>query len=318
MVSAETLKCREAYKTDLHLVNRIKSAIARERYQGMNRQKTEWAAGPTIALEIFTPARISLISTSRGAQALHSARFNRFAVPPGVDRREIPLFQDVGSSRQNSRGALQGTRLRFLGLMWLLALLVCALLVAGIFAWFDVPVARRVYGILGLTEALAKGFASTVLLTAEAAVALGLVISRMVRGHLSRFSEATALACLTSICAYAVNDNILKLIFGVPNPVAVLDGGRHAIDFLSGSSGSSFPSGHMVLAGAFAGVFMRLYQTSTLLFSALLFIAAVLLVLGDWHFVSDVIAGAFLGVSAGLLAGELWRAHSRMSGFFQS
>jgi uncharacterized membrane protein YoaK (UPF0700 family) len=66
----------------------------------------------------------------------------------------------------------------------------------------------------------------------------------------------------------------------------------------------------MVLAGAFAGVFMRLYRTSILPLSALLLIAAVLLIAGNWHFVSDVIAGAFVGVSAGLLAGEVWLAHS--------
>ena len=66
----------------------------------------------------------------------------------------------------------------------------------------------------------------------------------------------------------------------------------------------------MVLAGAFAAVFMRLYRTSIVPLSALLLIAAVLLIAGDWHFVSDVIAGTFVGVSAGLLAGELWLAHS--------
>ena len=67
----------------------------------------------------------------------------------------------------------------------------------------------------------------------------------------------------------------------------------------------------MVLAGAFAGVFMRLYRTSFLPLSTLLLIAAVLLVVGDWHFVSDVIAGTFVGVSAGLLAVEVWLAHSK-------
>jgi uncharacterized membrane protein len=67
----------------------------------------------------------------------------------------------------------------------------------------------------------------------------------------------------------------------------------------------------MILAGAFAGVFMRLYRTSILPLSALLLIAAVLLIAGDWHFVSDVIAGTFLGVSAGLLAGEVWLVHSK-------
>jgi len=174
----------------------------------------------------------------------------------------------------------------------------------------DVPIARRVYGMWDSTETLARGFASAVLLGVEAAVALVLVILRITRGHLSRLHEATGLACLTSICAYAINDSTLKFLFGVPDPAAVLHGTRHALHLLSGSSGSSFPSGHMVLAGAFAGVFMRLYRSSMALFSALLLIAAALLIAGDWHFLSDVIAGTFVGISTGLLAAEVWLAHS--------
>ncbi|HEV2136894.1 MAG TPA: phosphatase PAP2 family protein [Terracidiphilus sp.] len=115
---------------------------------------------------------------------------------------------------------------------------------------------------------------------------------------------------MTSICAYAINDTTLKLFFGVPNPAAVLQGTQHVFNLLAGSSKCSFPSGHMVLAGAFAGVFMRLYRSSIWPLSALLLIAALLLVVSDWHFVSDVLAGAFVGVSAGLLAGEVWLAHS--------
>jgi membrane-associated phospholipid phosphatase len=194
--------------------------------------------------------------------------------------------------------------------MWLLSLLICTLVVVVAFVYFDLPIAHRVNGILASTETLAAGFASVVLLGVEAAVAVALVIVRVTRGHLSPFREATALACLTSICAYAINDSMLKLFFGVPDPAAVLHGTQHAFHLLNGSSNSSFPSGHMVLASAFAGVFMRLYRISILPLSALLLIAAVLLVAGDWHFVSDVVAGTFVGVSAGLLAGEVWLAHS--------
>lgn len=193
---------------------------------------------------------------------------------------------------------------------WLLFLLICAVLVAIAFAYLDVPIARRVYGIWGSAESVATGFASGVLLGIEAAVALVLMVIRITRGHLSRFREATVLACLTSICAYAINDGSLKLIFGVPNPEDVLQGSRHVFHLLKGSPGSSFPSGHMVLAGSFAGVFMRLFRNSRLLFSVLLFIAAMLLIVGDWHFVSDVVSGTFVGVSAGFLAGEVWLAHS--------
>jgi len=195
--------------------------------------------------------------------------------------------------------------------MWLLSLLICTLIVAVAFLYFDVPIAHRTYGVFGPVKSLATGFASVVLLGFEAAVVLVLVIIRIMRGHLSPFREATALACLTSICAYAINDSLLKLLFGVPNPTDVVHGARHVLHLLNGSSGSSFPSGHMVLAGAFAGVFMRLYRSSTLLLSVLLLIAAVLLILGDWHFLSDIIAGTFVGVSTGLLAGEVWLVHSK-------
>lgn len=178
------------------------------------------------------------------------------------------------------------------------------------FVHVDVPVARRVFGILNSAESLATGFASATLLGVEAAVALALVMVRITRGHLSAFREATVLACLTSICAYAINDSTLKFLFGVPNTLSVLHGTRHAFNFLKGSSASSFPSGHMVLSGAFAGVFMRLYRSTILPLLFLLLFAAGLLVVGDWHFVSDVIAGAFVGITAGLLAGEVWLAHS--------
>lgn len=226
-------------------------------------------------------------------------------------QEKTSLLQGAGSSRQHSETALEERNSFFPYLIWVLSLLICALAIAVAFLYFDVPIARRVYGILGSAKSLATGFASAVLLGFEASVALVLVIIRITRGHLSPFRETTLLACLTSICAYAINDSTLKFFFAVPNPAAVLHGTPHAFNLLSGSSQSSFPSGHMVIAGAFAGVFIRLYRTSILPFSVLLLVAAVLLIAGDWHFVSDVIAGTFVGISAGLLAGEVWLAHSK-------
>lgn len=191
--------------------------------------------------------------------------------------------------------------------------MICTLGMAGAFVYLDVPIAHRVYGIFWWKEGLGTGFASAILLGIEAAVALALIVARIARGHLSPFREATVLACLTSICTYAINDSTLKLLFGVPDPMAVLHGTQHTFNLLNGSSKSSFPSGHMVLAAAFAGVFMRLYRTSIVPLSTLLLIAATLLIVGDWHFVSDVIAGTFIGVSAGLLAGKVWQAHSKIT-----
>jgi len=194
--------------------------------------------------------------------------------------------------------------------IWLVWLLICAVAAAVSFARLDLPMARLIYPLFDRLNSLGAGLGSAALLSIEAGAVLTLVMIRITRGHLSPHGEALGLACLTSICAYALNAGVFKLVFGVPNPTEVLQGARHTFDFFHGSIDSSFPSGHMVLAGGFAGVFMRLYRTCVPLLSGLLVAAAALMVLGDWHFVSDVIAGGFIGVSAGLLAGELWTVHS--------
>lgn len=197
--------------------------------------------------------------------------------------------------------------------IWFLSLVVCAAVVALSFAVLDVPVAHRLWRVGRHIGLLGAVFDATVILTLEAAVVLGLIVSRLTRGHLSRFGEALAIACLASICAYGINDQVLKPFFGVQTPADVVHGARHALNLAMGLGNASFPSGHMVLAGAFAGVFMRLYRASIRPFSGLLLLAAGLLVFGDWHFISDVIAGTFLGVSAGILAGEGWVVHMSTS-----
>ena len=193
--------------------------------------------------------------------------------------------------------------------IWSVSLVVCAAVVALAFLRVDMPVAQFFWNVDHLRSPLNTAFGSRVILSAEAAVMLYAVLARLLRGHISVFGETLAVACLVSMCAYVVNDHILKVFFGVPNPADVMQGAAHHFYFWMGSDGSSFPSGHMVLAAAFAGFFMRRYQASIWLFSALLLIAAGLLLVGGWHFLSDIIAGAFLGTSAGILAGEGWAVH---------
>lgn len=193
--------------------------------------------------------------------------------------------------------------------VWLLLLLACAALAAFSFARIDVPAALYFWKFGRFLSPLNRAFATPLILSVESLVILILLLARLMRGHISRISEATAIACLTSICTYGVNSLVLKVFFGVPTPYAVVHGARHVFHWWKGAASCSFPSGHMMLAGAFAGVFMRLYRTTVWPLAALLLLAAALLVVGDWHFPSDVIAGTFLGVSAGVLGGEGWAVH---------
>ena len=194
--------------------------------------------------------------------------------------------------------------------IWFVALVACAAIVTLIFLCVDVPAAMYFWNAEHLRSPLNVVFGSTVILSAESAVVLSAVLARLVKGRISVFGETLAIACLVSMCAYAGNDHVLKVFFGVPSPADVVSGASHTVNLWKGSLRSSFPSGHMVLAGAFAGFFMRLYNSTIWLFSTLLLIAAVCLLVGDWHFLSDIIAGAFVGMSAGFLAGEGWAAHS--------
>lgn len=194
--------------------------------------------------------------------------------------------------------------------VWLGSLAICVMAIALSFLLADVPIALFCSRSINYLEPLGNGLGSAILLSAEAIAVIALVLLRLMHGRLPPPAEALAVACLTSICAYGINSSVLKLFFGVPNPDDVLHGAMHTFNLWKGSPQSSFPSGHMVLAAAFAGVLMRLYRRSILPLSALLLLGAALLVVGDWHFLSDTIAGAFIGLSTGLLAGELWEAHS--------
>lgn len=199
--------------------------------------------------------------------------------------------------------------LRTFVLAWLLSLAACAAMAAFSFGHIDIPTATYFWKYGRFLHPLNRPLGASVILILESAVILALALARLVRGHISRFSQTLTIACVASICAYGVNSLVLKPFFGIPSPTAVMHGARHALHLLKGSPMSSFPSGHMVLAGAFAGTFMRLSRRSRWPLSTLLALAAGLLVVGAWHFPSDVLAGAFLGISAGLLAGEVWSVH---------
>jgi membrane-associated phospholipid phosphatase len=195
--------------------------------------------------------------------------------------------------------------------LWIAAMLATAVAVAFSFKHLDVPVAMAMEPLSHHLEPLGRRLAGAFLLAAEAAIFLTLAITRVVRGRISPLGRAIAAACISSICAYAINSTILKPMFGVFPPGYVTTGWPHIAQFFQGSPDSSFPSGHMALAGAFVGVLMRHYPKKVWPLAGVLAGGGLLLVLGNWHFLSDVLAGTFFGVSTGLFAAEVWLAHER-------
>jgi membrane-associated phospholipid phosphatase len=144
------------------------------------------------------------------------------------------------------------------------------------------------------------------------ALIASLSIARILRGSLPLLARTLLIAGCSSLLAFEANDTILKVIFGRQNPTAFLyQPTNHLFNFLRGDEHSSFPSGHMVMATAFAVVIIRLHPRTAPLLIALLCLGALALLIGDWHFASDIVAGAFEGWTAGLIAAELWNQHIR-------
>jgi len=196
--------------------------------------------------------------------------------------------------------------------IWIGITAAAALVAAAMIAWVDQPVAVLFKDNMSRVDALSRGLSSTVLITIEIAMMAVLAIVRIVRGEIPPLARIVLIACCVSLCTFAVNDHVLKLIFGRPNPSDVLMGQiPPGFQFFQGSFRSSFPSGHMAMACSFGMVVMRGSPRFTPWLEGLLALAAATLVVGDWHFVSDVIAGTFAGCLAGFWAWELWTLHMR-------
>ena len=178
--------------------------------------------------------------------------------------------------------------------------------------WVDQPAAILFRHNLSRFDLLSRGLGSTVLVTGQLLLIVFLAGLRMARDQLSNFERTVMIACCVSLCTFTGNDHVLKLVFGRPIPAAVLfHHATPAFHFLEGSFRSSFPSGHMVMACSFAVVLMRGCPRLAPWLIALLAIAAITLIVGDWHFVGDVIAGIFVGSLSGFWGWELWTLHIR-------
>jgi membrane-associated phospholipid phosphatase len=108
----------------------------------------------------------------------------------------------------------------------------------------------------------------------------------------------------------------LKVVFGRTWPQyhmpSLIGDGTYAFNFFqSGASFESFPSGHMGSICALFVVFWLWYPAYWPVYTASIVGMAAALVLGNYHFLSDVIGGAVVGCTTAVLVVsiyESWRA----------
>jgi len=144
-------------------------------------------------------------------------------------------------------------------------------------------------------------------------VALGL---RAISGApLSRFEAVGLLSGLSLGVGVAIKDQ-LKLAFGRTwpetwlhnNPSLIQNGVYGFNPFHGGAAYASFPSGHTTAVCAVMSVLWLCYPQLRGIV-ALIVAAVIIGLLGaDYHFLSDVIAGAFIGTSVGWFLVRIWEA----------
>jgi membrane-associated phospholipid phosphatase len=143
-------------------------------------------------------------------------------------------------------------------------------------------------------------------------IVLGL---RTLVGRSLSYCQAAAFVCSLSVILTETAKDQLKFLFGRTwpetwagdNPSFIRDG-VYGFNFLhAGGAYQSFPSGHMAASCAVLCVLWVWYPRLKPLWTIAGIAVGAGLVGGNYHFLSDVIAGAFLGISGGWLVMSIWK-----------
>jgi membrane-associated phospholipid phosphatase len=192
---------------------------------------------------------------------------------------------------------------------WLVGLLMAALLASISVAWLDKPIAILVHDIFGsrhFPDAVVRSPGLSIpLVSALVFVIFGL--SAIMGRTFSRL-EISVLLCGISVLATDAIKNQLKYVFGrtwpdswEPHILSLIHDNVYGFNFFHhGRSFESFPSGHAAVAASVISVLWMMFPRLRSMWAVCIGAADIGLVLLNLHFVSDVVAGTFVGLSTGL------------------
>jgi len=204
---------------------------------------------------------------------------------------------------------------------WLWAALACALLVGIAIVWLDRPIATFVHAQIQNKTIFDQMQKLPEILPGAAAVILaGLVLAAAVGWRGGAACEVLVRCSISLLAAAAIKDQ-LKFLFGRTwpetwinnNPSFIKDGVFGFFPLHGGLGWASFPSGHMTAITSVLAVLWLRWPRLRWLW-ALLWLDVVVGLLGaDYHWLSDIVAGSFLGAAVGVVAARLRSGDQRTS-----
>lgn len=199
---------------------------------------------------------------------------------------------------------------------WFVSLLAVAAGIVGSFFWLDRPVALFVHEYIryrdrGVVDELSRFPNPLILLATVLSIILCL---RIIFGRPLSWHQANTFVCSLAVLFTETVKNLLKFIFGrtwpetwMQNNPSFIRDGVYGFHFMHGGPAyQSFPSGHMAAICALISVLWIRYPDFQWLYLTTGLLIAAGLVGGNYHFISDVIAGAFVGLSIGWVATVIW------------
>jgi membrane-associated phospholipid phosphatase len=201
---------------------------------------------------------------------------------------------------------------------WSIGLVVTVFAVVVSYVWLDRPIALFAHDQLVRYDLFAKLTYIPEIITPLVLLAFAAVGLRALNGRpLSKLPTVAVLAA-ASLAVAAVAKDQLKFVFGRTwpetwrnNPSFIHDGVYGFNPFHGGPAFASFPSGHTTAICAVMSVLWICYPRFRLLYAVAIAAVAGGLLGADFHFLGDMIAGGFLGVSTGWLTVVLWEVGQR-------
>ena len=146
----------------------------------------------------------------------------------------------------------------------------------------------------------ATGNIPDLLLPAVSCIALSGWMIYLVRKRSGLHDALTDLALVVSwsLPTSYICKTLLKFVFGRVNTRQwLLDSSLYGFHWFHGTGVfNGFPSGHMVVFTTFASALWRIYPRYRGFYAGVLLLLGVALIATNYHFVSDVIAGAVVGI----------------------
>lgn len=199
---------------------------------------------------------------------------------------------------------------------WLLSVALIAVVSAISYWWLDQPIALFVHARFQHHGAFVRlTYIPDPFMPLAAVTFVGLGLWVFSGRRFSKMQDAALICCLSLIAAETIK-NQLKFVFGRTwpdtwvddNPSFIRDGVYGFNLFHAGPGYASFPSGHAAVTCALVTVLWIYYPRLRVIYLAVGLAIVCSLVGANYHFLSDVIAGSFVGITAGWMALALWRA----------